>query len=244
MRQLESLLRNIPEAERQEALQYYNDYFDDAGVENEQEVIEALGNPARVAENIKRDWLGYGETIVKKPMASDRALAEYSQVQEEQSDSVTDSTWTESAWQSEGGQNSAIAAPYNNASTTYTSRETTPKKENSMPGWAIALIVILIIFASPIGVGLFGVLIGLAATWFFLILLFGIVAVVLFAVLVVLLVIGIICLFIDPWVGISLVGGSFLCGGLGVLFMMLTVAMAGVVTPGIFKGIASLFRKK
>ena len=55
MKQLESLLQNISPAEREEALQYYNEYFNDAGEENEQDVIEALGNPAKVAENIKRD---------------------------------------------------------------------------------------------------------------------------------------------------------------------------------------------
>ena len=65
MNQLESLLQGIASGEREEAIQYYNDYFDDAGEENEKEVIEALGNPARVAENIRRDLLdnGYG----KKP---------------------------------------------------------------------------------------------------------------------------------------------------------------------------------
>ena len=63
MRQLESLLQNISATEREEALQYYNEYFNDAGPENEQNVIEALGNPAKVAENIKKDilWNGYGE---------------------------------------------------------------------------------------------------------------------------------------------------------------------------------------
>ena len=30
MRQLESLLQNIPDTEREEALQYYNEYFNDA----------------------------------------------------------------------------------------------------------------------------------------------------------------------------------------------------------------------
>ena len=32
MRQLESLLQNISLAEREEALQYYNDYFNDAEI--------------------------------------------------------------------------------------------------------------------------------------------------------------------------------------------------------------------
>ena len=56
MRQLESLLQNISATEREEALQYYNEYFNDAGPENEQNVIEALGNPVKVAENIKRTF--------------------------------------------------------------------------------------------------------------------------------------------------------------------------------------------
>ena len=34
MKQLESLLQNISPAEREEALQYYNEYFNDAGAEN------------------------------------------------------------------------------------------------------------------------------------------------------------------------------------------------------------------
>ena len=86
MRQLESLLQSIPAAEREEALQYYNDYFDDAGNESEQEVIEALGNPARVAENIKRDLLesGYGEAPIKKALASERKLIEYGEAEKQQ----------------------------------------------------------------------------------------------------------------------------------------------------------------
>lgn len=35
MQQLEALLSDISQGEREEALQYYNDYLNDAGVENE-----------------------------------------------------------------------------------------------------------------------------------------------------------------------------------------------------------------
>ena len=53
MNQLKNLLWDIPEGEREEALNYYEDYFDDAGVENEAQVISALGSPEKVAEIIK-----------------------------------------------------------------------------------------------------------------------------------------------------------------------------------------------
>lgn len=55
MEQLERLLSDISEAERQEALEYYEGYFDDAGSENEGEVIRELGNPGKVAAIIKAD---------------------------------------------------------------------------------------------------------------------------------------------------------------------------------------------
>jgi len=53
MAKLRYLLADITEAEREEALNYYEDYFDDAGVENEASVIESLGSPERVAATIK-----------------------------------------------------------------------------------------------------------------------------------------------------------------------------------------------
>ena len=45
MTKLASLLQDIPEVERKDAMKYYNDYFDDAGSENEQNVIEELESP-------------------------------------------------------------------------------------------------------------------------------------------------------------------------------------------------------
>ena len=53
MEKLKNLLADIPEGEREEALNYYEDYFDDAGMENEQQVIDALGSPEKVAKTIK-----------------------------------------------------------------------------------------------------------------------------------------------------------------------------------------------
>ena len=50
MRELDALLHGISKEEREEAMQYYNDYFDDAGSENEEKVIEELGSPAKLAE--------------------------------------------------------------------------------------------------------------------------------------------------------------------------------------------------
>lgn len=51
--QLEQKLLDIPEDERAEAMEYYRDYFSDAGPENEELVILELGSPDKVAASIK-----------------------------------------------------------------------------------------------------------------------------------------------------------------------------------------------
>lgn len=53
MRELEYLLQDITDEERQEALDFYENYFDEAGVNNEQKVISELGTPEKVAAIIK-----------------------------------------------------------------------------------------------------------------------------------------------------------------------------------------------
>ena len=49
MNELKKRLSGLPYEEFQNAIMYYEEYFDDAGVENEQEVINNLGTPAEVA---------------------------------------------------------------------------------------------------------------------------------------------------------------------------------------------------
>lgn len=50
--QLERLLYDIPKEERDEAMDYYRSYFDDAGVENEAVVLEELESPKIIADSI------------------------------------------------------------------------------------------------------------------------------------------------------------------------------------------------
>lgn len=57
MQQLAVLLAAMPEAERRDALDYYEEYFDAAGPEKEAQTIQELGSPQNVAEKI---WEGTG----------------------------------------------------------------------------------------------------------------------------------------------------------------------------------------
>lgn len=57
MQQLAALLAAMPEAERRDALDYYEEYFDAGGPEKEAQTIQELGSPQNVAEKI---WEGTG----------------------------------------------------------------------------------------------------------------------------------------------------------------------------------------
>jgi len=50
--ELSKKLKRLPAEERNAALAYYGEYFDEAGPENEQKVIAELGSPAAVAAGI------------------------------------------------------------------------------------------------------------------------------------------------------------------------------------------------
>ena len=56
MEELQMLLGELPQEEREEAIRYYESYFEEAGEDQEQAVLEELGSARRVAEQILRDY--------------------------------------------------------------------------------------------------------------------------------------------------------------------------------------------
>lgn len=59
---LEQALRGMPEDERRRAIEYYENYFDEAGPENEAEVLRTLGAPEKVAADILKEFHDVGAT--------------------------------------------------------------------------------------------------------------------------------------------------------------------------------------
>ncbi|MCI9022578.1 MAG: DUF1700 domain-containing protein [Eubacterium sp.] len=59
--QLEQLLSKIPREEREEAMDYYRSYFEDAGMENEAAVLEELESPQVIADSIKEALSSTGD---------------------------------------------------------------------------------------------------------------------------------------------------------------------------------------
>ena len=214
MQQLERLLMDIPEHDRLDAIAYYNDYFDEAGSENEAQVIRELGSPEKVATIIKMDLNSPGN-----------AEAEY----------------TEHGYE-DGRDGVNINTPAR--------RETSSREQKKKRDFPLALIIILVIFASPLLVGVgggalgiilgvlgavFGIIVGVIVTVLALaIAMFacGIACVVAGAALIVL---GLMRAVISGLEGLVLVGVGGITFALGVLFTILFVWCAFKWLPALFR---------
>lgn len=96
MEELQVLLGELPVEEREEAIRYYESYFEEAGADQEQVVLDELGSAERIAAQILRDYRaentagiyterGYQEQEVEK-----KALAQYAG--EEKTEQKTEGT--------------------------------------------------------------------------------------------------------------------------------------------------------
>ena len=65
---LRTLVSDLPPEEREDVMNYYAEYFDDAGPENEQQVIRQLGSP----EDVAREALGGGFQVRPEESAGGR----------------------------------------------------------------------------------------------------------------------------------------------------------------------------
>lgn len=247
MSQLEGLLAGIPSAEREEALQYYNDYFEDAGPENEQAVIKSLGSPREIAENIKMELKG--EAIPQSVSAGEHAITKYgqvvpvSEVQDRTEETRTDrdgygeARWRSTnenkrddyAWGSQGGYGGQGGQG---------GQSGLPGK--SIPGWGWIAIILgaIIIIPGLIGVlgGVFGGLFGLLVGLFALVIGFGAASIGILIGAVTLAIVSFLCLPFSVTVFCILFGIALLLACFGILVLMLVVWICGKAVPGMING--------
>ena len=81
MEKLRILLSDIEENEREEALEFYDHYFEDAGLENEQQVIRDLGSPEKVAKTIKD---GLGDTAGEQGEFTENGYSGYGEAEKKE----------------------------------------------------------------------------------------------------------------------------------------------------------------
>jgi len=216
MTQLAALLQDVPVEERREAMQYYNDYFDDAGAENEQQVIEELESPKKVAENIKADLKG---TSLDNGVFTENGYTDTR---------FDDREMPEKRYEYQGQPE----------------QKEPPKTSNTMK--IILMIAIVLVGGPvliPLALGLValvaGCLIALVAVFA------SVVVMAVSAVIagVVLVVNGIILLIPDFAVGIGLLGFGLILTALGFVGTVAGVRLCIIVLPAIFRAIVSICRK-
>lgn len=71
---LEKELRQLPKKDFQEAMDHFTEYFDEAGPENEADIMAELGSPQEAASDILRNVLGKDndgpKSVFKRPRSS------------------------------------------------------------------------------------------------------------------------------------------------------------------------------
>lgn len=220
MERLKQLLEDIPESEREEALQYYNDYFEDAGPENEEKVLEELGSPKQVAEKIKAD-------------VSEENL-EYSE------QGYEDTRFED---------NKDLLQEYEKVEDTYHSRteETTYKKNSQSTNiWKVIAIILLCVILAPVllPLGIAAVAVVVSVVIAILAVLFGI-GIAGFAVLVagiVALGAGFMKLFISPATGLFILGIGGIISAIGLVLSLLIILCIIKFVPGIIRTIVKIIQ--
>lgn len=205
--QLARLLQDLPPAERQEAIRYYQEYFDDAGEENEDAVIQELGSPGKVVASIKANLQYGGSTFGANGTDMENTGTE--------SQTKDADGWQNADTQGQSGQQQT----WQNRSTQSPYAMQARKPKRGVGGWA--LLIIILVFASPmllgVGGGALGIFIGILATVFALWISFFAVAIGMIGGGIAVLIKGILHAISSPAAGLVSMGGGLICIALGIL---------------------------
>lgn len=246
MTRLAALLQDVPVAERRDAMKYYNDYFDDAGAENEQEVISELESPEKVAATIKAD-LGI--------QAGESQRQEYDGYAEYTENGYKDTRFERK--EMPAGRTGWNKNTGNAGNTEGMGRSEKYRQEYYEPGsqepprtsktLKILLIIAIIVVGIPV---IIPVVFGVGAAVLACVL--GIF--ILFAALVIasvaLAIAGIALFFAGIWalvpeiaVGLALIGTGLILGVIGVILTVVSVRLCIVAIPGICRGLVWICRR-
>lgn len=245
MAKLKKMLAGIPVEEQEEALQYYEDYFDDAGAENEADVILELGDPKKVAhtirENLKNGSDECGE-FTERGFEDERFEKKESPARRED----IDSSGRKSAESAENRY--SYAGDAQEAAEDYNYKEQTEKAAPRTSKALKIVLIILIVFAAvpavfPAAAAVIGVVLALilAAFGLFLGLFIGAAAVALSGIVIV--VAGMIKMFSIPAGALLTVGIGLIIFVIGLIATVATARLCMVMYPAIFRIVVNLIRK-
>lgn len=250
MSKLTALLADVSETEREEAIQYYNDYFDDAGAENENSVMESLGTPEELAKAIKAGiqdggksgaFTEYGFAEFER-QKNEIMNPQHSKADDMQSEGNTvDDRGQEQGYRSDNVYNSGQYADGGGQS-----GESGGVGRIKLSGNSLLVAIIILVFTFPLWIGvvggLFGVVVGLLGAAFGLMAAVLIAAVGLVVSAVALFASGIITALTTPLAGLCLIGASLIVAGISLLFFFVGIMFFGKVIPMAVNGTIRLVR--
>ena len=255
MTELAALLQDVPIEERRDAMKFYNDYFDDAGEENERQVVEELESPAKVAATIKADLgsfarehgefteTGYTDSrFDHKDMPAGRGEQEssYQYGQNGYGSGSWDGSYDSGGYRGYDSRNDH-GGGYGEEGYQghgYTSDGQTPPRSNSV--LKVILIIMLVIVGAPIiipvGIALIAVVFALGITLLavFASLVLTSIAIAFAGVCV--FIAGLVSLVPQIAVGFALIGTGMILTVIGVVATVASVRICMIVLPGIFRG--------
>ncbi len=226
MGELERLLGDVPVEEREEALRYYEGYFDDALMErysehsegvdgesharSEQDVIDELGFPSRIAQKIRNDLREGG-----RPDYGEYTEQGYRDGKEGGAKNRFELATGRRERQSGGRSSNG-----NYSSGSHSSNDNVVK---------VVLVVLAIVFLAPVWGGLFGVLLGVVGTLFGLLVGSAGLSIALVVGGVVAVGVGLFNLFFHFPFGIMVLGIGMVSLGLGIVATFATIGLWGAL---------------
>lgn len=219
MKELEYLLQDIPQEDKEEALAYYRDYLEDAGDEQEAQVIKEFGSPERVAAIIRSDLSGHleeGGAFTESGYQDERFRDPNYQVVERK----------ELPEQREPAEKTEKpgAGPRH-------------RQEDSLVKrlFKVGALLLLLVIAGPILLGLGGgavsLVVGILACLLVAVILIGVLTVTACIGAVVLVILGIGAMVTQPWSGVLILGFGIFVLGLALIGIALSILIYGRFIP-------------
>lgn len=247
LNRLEAQLLDVPQAEREEALQYYEDYLNDAGDAGDFDILQELGTPEEVADSIRnglgQDSSGVGERSYGSQSSRSGPAGENRQDSSRSGQAGDSGYFSENGYVDREPQKEELQRVKQPAhgdrsdadwqsTDSYADGDSSAARRKQPPVW---LWILLIVFAAPVVLPIaFGLLVAAISVLFAL-----------FITGIALLVCGIVCVGAGIWALIQAftqivawpaaamigIGISLAAIGIGILMTMLMGWLIGKVVP-------------
>ncbi len=268
LKELDANLIALPKEERDMAVSFYSEYFDDAGPENEQATIEELGKPYNLARSIIGETSAYSKSEVylkykqSKPMPQN-STGVFVSLQKpgafQNMNAADDDVMPKAAQNNRGGSPFEQPEPqevypngdnnkangsgmfddyYRNGGNAAREEAPPPPPPPEKKGISGGLLVLLIV----IGVitGIIPAFIGFIAAMFAV----GLVSVVCLAAAAICLIVGLTRFVVSVPQAVGMILASLLCAGIGLMMLSVAILFFFKFMPWLVKSIGRLFGKR